>query len=1024
MRKPDLKSTAAGVCPETLRSLLLAAAGPDNLDAFLRRILAALARHNALGPGAGLAVLLPAGSNAAPAMTALNFTKKQQELLAAINRAGTKWPKNILRFALQDGTASGCLLARLPSAHAAPCAGELLKIAAKTISGRLTQERRERQLVTERDIADAVTHLEELFLTSPNISIEELSRTVLDEARRLTGSRFGFAGYIDAATGWLNVPTLTDEAWKKCRIKKGAVVFKKFTGLWGWVLNKKTPLLTNSAAADPRAGGIPGGHIKIERFAAAPAVAAKQLLGILAVATPPADYRPAALDAIKKLAQVYALMLHHKLSERRQNVESARHLAIISSSQDIIYSAGPDGKLTYISPRVADYGYKPENLIGRSVFDFCHPADRQLAERVFQNAISSGRTLPLLNYRLLKKDGTPLPVEQKSGVILTNGRTEFITGVIRDVSGIHRAAAQARESEERYRRLVENLGKNYFFYRHDIHGVFNYASPSVTDMLGYSKKEFLTHYSRHLTKSPRNKEAVRHTRLSLLGRQQPPYEVEIYHKDGSLRWLEVTETPLRDSKGKVAAIEGLARDVTGQKQAAALLAASEHRLQLAMSQLNGVLWVLDKDLRFTLSRGQGLAALGLKPDQIVGMSLKAFIRPAGRNSASMAAHQQALQGKNISYEETFKTTTFNVVLSPLRSPAGKVTGIVGVAVDISEKKKMEHLLQENETFLNNVVGNIPDMVFIKDAKELKFVRLNKAAETLLGCSEKELLGTSDYDNFPQEEADFFVKVDREVLSGKQLVTIAEERIHTRDGKEKTLHTKKIPILDSHGTPQYLLGISEDITERKRLENLLIENEETLRRIFETVTDAIFLKDTTGLYLKANKACADLFLLTPGEMLGKTDFDLFSTEIAAESLQDDTEVLRQGRTLLFSKERIFPSGKIYLSVVKTPLRGADGKMTGVLGVVRDITSIKAMEAELATTRASTALSKVARPIAHDFNNALAAISGYATMIDDELQESNPLKGEIAQIIRAVTRAAELTSKLQDFARNPKIDDGKE
>jgi len=137
------------------------------------------------------------------------------------------------------------------------------------------------------------------------------------------------------------------------------------------------------------------------------------------------------------------------------------------------------------------------------------------------------------------------------------------------------------------------------------------------------------------------------------------------------------------------------------------------------------------------------------------------------------------------------------------------------------------------------------------------------------------------------------------------------------------------------------------------------------------------------------------------------------------MKDDAEVIRQGKTLFFNKERVLPSGKAYMSVVKTPLRGAGGEIIGVLGVVRDITGIKKMETELAAARASEALSKVARPMAHDFNNALAAISGYATMIDDELTEANPLKREIAQIIKAVTRAAELTSRLQDFARNPKL-----
>ena len=118
------------------------------------------------------------------------------------------------------------------------------------------------------------------------------------------------------------------------------------------------------------------------------------------------------------------------------------------------------------------------------------------------------------------------------------------------------------------------------------------------------------------------------------------------------------------------------------------------------------------------------------------------------------------------------------------------------------------------SLLDGIVENIPDMVFVKDADRLAFVRFNRAGEELLGLSRDLLIGKTDFDLFPVDEAEFFVAKDRETLRASAVVDIAEEPIHTSRGT-RWLHTKKVPLLDSHGAPRYLLGISHDITERKQ-----------------------------------------------------------------------------------------------------------------------------------------------------------------------------------------------------------------
>ncbi|WP_231989368.1 PAS domain S-box protein [Nitrospira japonica] len=141
--------------------------------------------------------------------------------------------------------------------------------------------------------------------------------------------------------------------------------------------------------------------------------------------------------------------------------------------------------------------------------------------------------------------------------------------------------------------------------------------------------------------------------------------------------------------------------------------------------------------------------------------------------------------------------------------------------DISERQRAEDALRQTTAFIESLFEHLPDMVFVKDAQDLRFVRFNKAGEALLGYSRSDLLGKNDYDFFPKQEADFFTAKDRETLAGGCLIDIPEEPVQTKDMGVRLLHTKKIPICDDDGTPRYLLGISEDVTERKEAEAELV-----------------------------------------------------------------------------------------------------------------------------------------------------------------------------------------------------------
>ncbi|GAB6041881.1 hypothetical protein JCM17961_25560 [Endothiovibrio diazotrophicus] len=143
-------------------------------------------------------------------------------------------------------------------------------------------------------------------------------------------------------------------------------------------------------------------------------------------------------------------------------------------------------------------------------------------------------------------------------------------------------------------------------------------------------------------------------------------------------------------------------------------------------------------------------------------------------------------------------------------------------------------LRESRNLLDDIVDNLPVMVFLKRASDLSFVRFNRAGEALLGRGREELLGRCDYDFFPKEQADYFIAKDREVLRGGALVEIPEEPIETAHG-QRILHTRKLALRDREGRPRYLLGISEDVTERQQAREMLLRYKDELEKTVEQRT---------------------------------------------------------------------------------------------------------------------------------------------------------------------------------------------
>ncbi|MGE0634047.1 MAG: response regulator [Pseudobdellovibrionaceae bacterium] len=191
---------------------------------------------------------------------------------------------------------------------------------------------------------------------------------------------------------------------------------------------------------------------------------------------------------------------------------------------------------------------------------------------------------------------------------------------------------------------------------------------------------------------------------------------------------------------------------------------------------------------------------------------------------------------------------------------------------------------QSQSFLDSIVENIPNMIFVKEAETLRFVRFNKAGEELLGHSRVELIGRTDADFFPPEQAEFFMGKDRAVIDGGIVVDIPEEPIQTKYGT-RYLHTKKIPIFDAEKKPLYLLGISEDITEKKiaELQGMTLIQEQVARAEAEKLAKKYaFLSEASGALNESLDYVATL------EAFAKVVVNHFADWCTVDLLVDDEE----------------------------------------------------------------------------------------------------------------------------------------
>lgn len=437
----------------------------------------------------------------------------------------------------------------------------------------------------------------------------------------------------------------------------------------------------------------------------------------------------------------------------------------------------------------------------------------------------------------------------------------------------HKAEQKLRDSERRYRSLVDN--SQGLIWTHDLDGKLLSINPAAAHLLGYEPKEIVGRSLKDFMPSEHHLE-LDHYLARMLDQDSDDGIVQVSTRTGESRLLQYRNVR-QDEPGRDAYVLAHAADVTDRMRMEQVLRDQNAYLTALHETTLGLMSRLDLEdlLEQIIARAAALVGTEhgyvflLSPQRNVDgeqeMIMRVGIGAYNGFKGTKANRGVGLAGTVFQTGEPlvvddYRNWSGRLALSSrdiLRAVAGvplksgsQTVGVIGLAYleegrrfgkeemqalnrfgelasisldnarlyeavqsELVERKRAEEGVRRAESFLNTVVDNLPYMIFVKDAQDLRFVRLNKAGENLLGVSSSQLIGKNDYDVVPVEEAEFFEKKDRETLMMGKMVDIPEEPIETPKGR-RYLHTKKIPVIDADGQPRYLVAIAEDITERK------------------------------------------------------------------------------------------------------------------------------------------------------------------------------------------------------------------
>ena len=470
-----------------------------------------------------------------------------------------------------------------------------------------------------------------------------------------------------------------------------------------------------------------------------------------------------------------------KLAEEALRESEARFRALVESTSDWIWAVDKNGRYTYSSPKVKDIiGYEPYEIIGKSIFHLLPREESSRLEETFKDIIKYPKPFFALENINIHKDGRHVTLES-SGVPIFDEKGKFqgYRCIDRDITERKRSETALRESEERFRALVQNLQDIIVIARRD--GTIAFENPATEMTLGYSlvgRNYIELMHPDDVPTAVKSFEQVANNE-----NRHIPTMLRARHADGSWLYLEILATNLFDNTS-IQGMLAVCRNVTERMMVQIALQASEERYRALFDQSPVGVFLFNNKLVITECNERLAQILQTSQETIIGLELDTL-----KDAEVIQKLREAIDGNVTFYEGPYSSTPGNIVLyisavtSPLRDNHGNVVGGIAVMQDITDKKLAEEMLRASEERTRLLVENAN--VGIVVIKEWKVVFANPKFRELASYSFDEITSL----NF----LDFIHPDDRQIVA---------ERYSQRMKGDDSFHNYEVRILGSNGSVRW------------------------------------------------------------------------------------------------------------------------------------------------------------------------------------------------------------------------------